>query len=49
MEGTIKERVNLRFKRAGARWLADRVGAFVELLDLSGTVEWDEHWQLLAA
>ena len=49
VEGTIKELVNLRLKRTGARWLAGRVGAFVELLALSGGVEWDEHWQSIAA
>ena len=49
VEGTIKELVNLRLKRTGARWLADQVGPFVELLALSSTVEWGEYWQLLAA
>lgn len=49
VEGTIKERVNLRLKRTGARWLARRVGPFVEFLALSDTVEWEEHWKLLAA
>jgi hypothetical protein len=49
VEGTIKELVNLRLKRTGARWLAGRVGAFVELLALSGGVEWAEHWRSLAA
>ena len=48
VEGTIKERVNLRLKRTGARWLAHRVGPFVEFLALSDTVEWEEHWKLLA-
>ena len=49
VEGTIKERVNLRLKRTGARWLAHRVGPFVELLALADTGEWEEHWKLLAA
>jgi hypothetical protein len=49
VEGTIKERVNLRLKRTGARWLAQRVGPFVEFLALSDTVEWDQHWKSLAA
>ena len=49
VEGTIEERVNLRLERTGARWLAARVGSFVELLALSDTVEWEEHWKLLAA
>jgi hypothetical protein len=49
VEGTIKQRVNLRLKRTGARWRAERVGAFVELLALSDTVEWAEHWKVPAA
>ena len=44
VEGTIKELVNLRMKRTGARWQAGRVGRFIELLALSKTVEWEEHW-----
>lgn len=49
VEGTIKQRVNLRLKRTGARWRPERVGPFVELLALSDTVEWMEHWKTLAA
>jgi hypothetical protein len=49
VEGTIKERVNLRLKRTGARWRPERVGPFVELLALCDTVEWAEHWKVLAA
>jgi hypothetical protein len=49
VEGTIKQHLNLRLKRTGARWRAERVGAFVELLALSNTTEWDELWNLLAA
>jgi hypothetical protein len=49
VEGTIKQRVNLRLKRTGARWRAGRVGPFVELLALSDTVEWSEYWKGLAA
>lgn len=49
VEGTIKQRVNLRLKRTGARWLAAGVGAFVELLALSDTPEWAEYWNTLAA
>lgn len=44
VEGTIKQRVNLRLKRTGARWRADGVGAFVELLALTDTPEWAEYW-----
>jgi hypothetical protein len=49
VEGTIKERVNLRLKRTGARWRAERVGPFVELLALSDTPEWGEYWTVLSA
>ena len=44
VEGTIKQRVNLRLKRTGARWRVEGVGAFVELLALSDTPEWVEYW-----
>ncbi len=44
VEGTIKERVNLRLKRTGARWQAARVGPFVEFLAQSDGPEWTEHW-----
>ena len=49
VEGTIKQRVNLRLKRTGARWQAARVGPFVELLALSDGPEWAEHWLAQAA
>jgi hypothetical protein len=49
VEGTIKELVNLRLKRTGARWQAARVGTFVELLALARSPEWDEYWASLAA
>lgn len=48
VEGTIKELVNLRLKRTGARWRAERAGSFVELLALSDTVEWQEFWTAAA-
>lgn len=44
VEGTIKQRVNLRLKRTGARWQPMRVGPFVELLALSDSPEWNEYW-----
>jgi hypothetical protein len=49
VEGTIKQRVNLRMKRSGARWLAERVGPFVELLALADSSEWSEFWASMAA
>ena len=44
VEGTIKQRVNLRLKRTGARWRVEGVGPLVELLAMSDTPEWAEHW-----
>lgn len=44
VKGTIKEFVNLRMKRTGARWRAERVGRFVEFMALAKSPEWDEHW-----
>lgn len=49
VEGTIKELVNLRMKRTGARWQTTRVGHFVEFLALSRSPEWQEYWHALAA
>ncbi len=44
VEGAIKQLVNLRLKRTGARWRADHVGPLVELIALSSTPEWHHHW-----
>jgi hypothetical protein len=49
VEGTIKQRVNLRLKRTGARWRVEGVGPLVELLAMSDTPEWAEYWNPLAA
>jgi len=49
VEGTIKQRVNLRMKRSGARWLPEHAGPFVELLVLIDGPEWAEYWAALAA
>jgi hypothetical protein len=49
VEGTIKQAVNLRIKRTGARWLPQGVGPFVELLALSDSPEWSEYWMAQAA
>lgn len=49
VEGTIKQRINLRLKRANARWRAEHVGPFVELLAMADTPEWSEFWALVAA
>ena len=44
VEGAIKELVNLRLKRTGARWCAEHVGPLVELIALSDTPEWNDLW-----
>lgn len=49
VEGTIKQRVNVRMKRSGARWLPEHAGPFVELLALGDTPEWTEFWASMAA
>lgn len=44
VEGTIKQEVNLRLKRTGARWRVEHVGPLVELRALSHTPEWQAFW-----
>ncbi|CAN5172909.1 hypothetical protein BH11PLA2_BH11PLA2_48900 [soil metagenome] len=44
VEGAIKELVNLRLKRTGARWKVEHVGPLIELLALSQTLEWNDLW-----
>ncbi len=44
VEGTIKQQVNLRLKRTGARWRVDHVGPLVELRALSHTPDWQPLW-----
>jgi hypothetical protein len=48
VEGTIKQRVNVRMKRGSARWLPEHAGPFVELMAMADTVEWSEFWNLMA-
>lgn len=48
VEGTIKQRVNVRMKRGSARWLPEHVGPFVELMAMADTVEWSEFWAIMA-
>jgi hypothetical protein len=48
VEGTIKQRVNVRMKRSGARWLPKHVGPFVELLSMADGPEWSEFWASMA-
>lgn len=44
VEGAIKQLVNYRFKRTGARWNVENVGPLVELLALSETPDWNTLW-----
>lgn len=44
VEGTIKQEVNLRLKRTGARWRVEHVGPLVELRALSHTSDWQALW-----
>ena len=49
VEGAIKQLVNRRLKRTGARWRAKHVGPLVELVALVDTPEWHEAWASTAA
>jgi hypothetical protein len=44
VEGSIKQLVNLRLKRTGARWRVEHVGPLVELIALSETPDWQTFW-----
>ena len=44
VEGAVKQLLNLRRKRTGARWKVEHVGPLVELIALSETPEWDAVW-----
>ena len=44
VEGAVKQWVNLRMKRSGARWRVEPVGPLVELLALDDTPEWNDLW-----
>jgi hypothetical protein len=44
VEGTIKQMINLRMKRTGARWQVKHVGPFVELRALAAGPEWNAFW-----
>jgi len=44
VEGAIKQQVNLRMKRTGARWRMEHVGPLVELRALSHTPHWHDLW-----
>ena len=44
VEGGIKQLVNLRMKRTGARWRVEHVGPLVELRAVSQTAVWQALW-----
>lgn len=44
VEGSIKQLINLRMKRTGARWKVEYVGPFVELRALAAGPEWNDYW-----
>jgi hypothetical protein len=44
VEGAIKQKVNMRLKRTGARWRVENVGPLVELRAFSHTPEWQSYW-----
>lgn len=44
VEGAIKQLVNRRLKRTGARWRVTHVGPLVELVALIETPEWNDIW-----
>jgi hypothetical protein len=48
VESSIKQHVNLRMKRTGARWRVTGVAAFVEFIALADGAEWSEYWATLA-
>jgi hypothetical protein len=45
VEGSIKQLLNLRLKRTGARWKVEHVGAFVEFGALAAGPEWQAFWE----
>lgn len=44
VEGAIKQEVNLRMKRTGARWRVEHVGPLVQLRAFSHTPDWPTLW-----
>jgi hypothetical protein len=44
VEGSIKQMINLRLKRTGARWRAEHVGPLVELIALADSPDWLPYW-----
>ena len=48
VEGTIKQRVNPRMKKSGARWRVENVGRFVEICAIADSPEWGHYWSSAA-
>ena len=44
VEGSIKQIVNRRLKRTGARWRVEHIGPLVELIALADQPEWHDLW-----
>lgn len=44
VEGSVKQLINLRMKRTGARWLVEHVAPLVELTALADSPEWPHYW-----
>jgi hypothetical protein len=44
VEGSVKQLINLRMKRTGARWRGENVGVFVELIALADSPDWLPYW-----
>jgi hypothetical protein len=44
VEGAIKQLVDRRMKRTGARWRVEHVGPLVELVALADQPEWHHLW-----
>ena len=44
VEGSVKQLVNLRLKRTGARWRVEHVGPLVELIALADSPDWLPYW-----
>jgi hypothetical protein len=44
VEGSVKQLLNLRLKRTGARWRAENVGPLVEMMALADSPDWFPYW-----
>ena len=49
IEGEIKQLVGRRMKQTGARWKAEHVSPFVELISLGQAEDWEAYWTSAAA